>query len=291
MILMLADAVLPWWQETYVLKAMGVCTLVGLVCGFLSGFTTLKGWSLMGDALSHSVVPGVAVAWLAGLPCAAGAFVSGLLAAAAMGFVKLRTRLREDAIMGIVMTSFFALGILLSSLYPSQVDLKTIIYGNANFISSEDAWQLVGLSAVTLGILALKWRDLMLYCFDPAQARTMGLPVTVLHCLLLAMLSACAVAALQAVGAILVVAMLVTPGATAYLLTDRFGRLLWLSGLLGGGTGFAGVVISYHLDTVTGGTIAVLQTLLFLAALIFAPRHGWLAARRARTDRRAQSAD
>ncbi len=282
--MILADltAQIPWWMEPGNQKTMAVCTLVGLVCGFLSAFTTLKGWSLMGDALSHSVAPGVALAKLAAMPFSLGAFLSGMLAAGAMGFIKIRTKLREDAIIGIVMTSFLALGYLLGSIFPSQVDFNTIIFGNINLISTEDALQLSALAALTLFALAVKWRDLMLYCFDAGQARAMGMNTGALHFLLLAMLSASAVAALQAVGAVLVVAMLVTPGATAYLLTDRFGRLVWLSGFIGGSTGFAGVIVSYEGNLATGGCIAVLQTLVFLVTFVFAPRHGYLASLRAR---------
>lgn len=266
----------------YMLTALWVSTLIGAVCGLLSGFITLKGWSLMGDALSHAVVPGVALAYLAGLPFALGAFTSGLLAAAAMSFVKLKTPVREDAVIGVVFTSFFAFGILLISLFPAQLDLKSIIFGNILAIAPEDVVQLVAISAVCVVVLALQWRDLLLFSFDPNQARALGLPVRRLHLTLLLLLSATTVAALQAVGAILVVAMLITPGATAYLLTDRFGRMLVLGSALGAVTAFAGAYASYFLDGATGGCIVVLQTLGFFLAFVFGPKHGLLAARRAR---------
>jgi len=266
----------------YMLTALWVSTLIGAVCGLLSGFITLKGWSLMGDALSHAVVPGVALAYLAGLPFALGAFTSGLLAAAAMSFVKLKTPVREDAVIGVVFTAFFAFGILLISLFPAQLDLKSIIFGNILAIAPEDVVQLVAISAVCVGVLALQWRDLLLFSFDPNQARALGLPVRRLHLTLLLLLSATTVAALQAVGAILVVAMLITPGATAYLLTDRFGRMLVLGSALGAVTAFAGAYASYFLDGATGGCIVVLQTLGFLLAFVLGPKHGVLAARRAR---------
>jgi manganese/iron transport system permease protein len=266
----------------YMLTALWVSTLIGAVCGLLSGFITLKGWSLMGDALSHAVVPGVALAYLAGLPFALGAFTSGLLAAAAMSFVKLKTPVREDAVIGVVFTAFFAFGILLISLFPAQLDLKSIIFGNILAIAPEDVVQLVAISAVCVGVLALQWRDLLLFSFDPNQARALGMPVGRLHLTLLLLLSATTVAALQAVGAILVVAMLITPGATAYLLTDRFGRMLVLGSALGAVTAFAGAYASYFLDGATGGCIVVLQTLGFFLAFVFGPKHGVLAARRAR---------
>jgi ABC-type Mn2+/Zn2+ transport system permease subunit len=264
----------------YMLRAIWVSALIGGVCGFLSSFITLKGWSLMGDALSHAVVPGVAIAYMLGLPFALGAFISGLLAAGAMAFVKANSRIREDATIGIIFTSFFAFGLLLISLYPARVDLKTIIFGNILGISTNDIIQVVIMSIVTLVILGFKWKDLMLYCFDPNQARTLGMPARGLHLMLLTLLSATAVAALQTVGACLVVAMLVTPGATAYLLTDRFSKMLWLSSLMGVTTSLVGAYASYFFNGATGGCIVTLQTMLFLAAFIFAPKHGILAAKR-----------
>jgi len=264
----------------YMLRAIWVSALIGGVCGFLSSFITLKGWSLMGDALSHAVVPGVALAYMFGLPFALGAFVAGLLAAGAMAFVKSQSRIREDATIGIVFTTFFALGLLLISIYPARVDLKTIIFGNILGISDPDILQVLIISAVTLLVLGLKWKDLMLFCFDPNQARTLGLPVRLLHLTLLTLLSATAVAALQTVGACLVVAMLVTPGATAYLLTDRFGTMLWLSSLMGVLTSLAGAYASYFFNGATGGCIVTLQTIVFLTAFVFAPKHGILASKR-----------
>ncbi len=278
---MIEQLAIPF-QYDYMLKAMWVSALIGGVCGFLSCFVTLKGWSLMGDALSHAVVPGVAVAYWAGLPFAVGAFFTGLLAALGMGFIKSRTRLREDAVIGVVFTTFFAAGLLLISLNPSNISLKHIIFGNILGISDADIAQVVVISAVSLLVLGLKWRDLVLFSFDPTQAGAIGLNTRALHLVLLTLLAATAVAALQTVGAILVVAMLVTPGATAYLLTDRFGRMLWLAAGMGAATSFAGAYASYHLDGSTGGCIVVLQTLVFLAALVFAPKHGMLASRKQR---------
>lgn len=264
----------------YMLRAIWVSALIGGVCGLLSGFITLKGWSLMGDALSHAVVPGVAVAYLLGFPFALGAFIAGLLAAAAMAFVKAGSRIRGDASIGIVFTSFFALGLLLISLNQSRVNLKSIIFGNILGMSDGDILQLGIISLVTVAAVALKWRDLMLFCFDPAQARTLGISTRWLNALLFSLLAATAVAALQTVGALLVVAMLITPGATAYLLTDRFGVMLWLSVGLGTVTGLVGAYVSYFVNGETGGCIVTLQTLVFGAAFLFAPKHGMLAAGR-----------
>jgi ABC-type Mn2+/Zn2+ transport system permease subunit len=249
---------------------------------------TLKGWSLMGDALSHAVVPGVAIAYILGLPFALGAFFAGLMAAGTMGLIKAKSRIREDATIGIVFTSYFALGLLLISVFPARVDLKSIIHGNILGISDADIAQVIAISAFTVGVLALKWKDLMLFCFDPNQARVLGLRGGLLHVVLLALLAATAVAAVQAVGALLVVAMLVTPGATAYLLTDRFGTMLRLSAAMGVGTSLVGAYASYFLNGSTGGCIVTLQTLVFLAAFVFAPKHGILASkRRARQSRAA----
>ena len=278
MIAMLEGLLTPFHYD-YMVKAILVSGLIGGVCAFLSCFVTLKGWSLMGDALSHAVVPGVALAYLAGAPFALGAFFAGLLAALGMAFVKTKTRLREDAVIGIVFTTFFAAGLLLISLFPSTVSLKTIIFGNILGIAGPDVLQVVLISAVTLAVLGLKWKDLVLFCFDPNQARAIGLDVRLLHLTLLTLLAATAVAALQTVGACLVVAMLVTPGATAYLLTDRFARMLWLAAGMGVVTSFTGAYASYFLDGSTGGCIVLLQTLLFLAALVFGPKHGMLANR------------
>jgi manganese/iron transport system permease protein len=281
------DALLVPWQYDYMIKAIWVSGLIGGVCAFLSCFITLKGWSLMGDALSHSVVPGVAIAYALGWPFAAGAFGTGLLAAIGMGFVKTKTRLREDAVIGVVFTTFFAFGLLLISINPSSVDLRSIIFGNILGIADADIVQVLIIAAITLVVLGLKWRDLALFCFDPNQARALGLNVTVLHYTLLTLLSATAVAALQTVGACLVVAMLVTPGATAYLLTDRFGRMIGLATAMGVATSVAGAYVSYFFDGSTGGCIVTLQSLLFVLALVLAPKHGLIAAR---TRRRLASA-
>lgn len=273
------DALLTPLQYDYMLKAIFVSGVIGGVCAFLSCFITLKGWSLMGDALSHSVVPGVAVAYYLGWPFAAGAFVTGLLAAVGMGFVKTKTRLREDAVIGVVFTAFFALGLFLISLYPSEVDLRSIVFGNILGITDADIVQVLIISAVTLAVLGMKWRDFLLFCFDANQARALGLNTTALHFTLLTLLSATAVAALQTVGASLVVAMLVTPGATAYLLTDRFGRMIALGVSMGVLTSIVGAYASYFFDGSTGGCIVTLQSTLFVLALIFGPKHGMIAAK------------
>lgn len=276
------DFLLVPFQYEYMQKAIFVSALIGGVCAFLSCFIILKGWSLMGDALSHAIVPGVSIAYMCGIPFAVGAFISGLLAAGTMAFVKSNTRLREDAIIGVVFTTFFALGLLLISLYPSNINLRTIVFGNILGISDPDTWQVLVISAITVAVIGCKWKDLLLFCFDANHARSLGLNVRMLHVTLLTLLAMTAVAALQTVGACLVVAMLVTPGATAYLLTDRFKTMLWLACLMGVGCALVGAYLSYFINGSTGGCIVVLQTIVFLLALFFAPKHGLVASRNKR---------
>jgi manganese/iron transport system permease protein len=264
----------------YMVNAMWVSALVGGVCAFLSAYLMLKGWSLIGDALSHSIVPGVAGAYMLGLPFSLGAFLSGGLAAGAMLFLNQRTKLKEDAIIGLIFTSFFGLGLFMVSLSPTSVNIQTIVLGNILAVTPADTLQLVLIGGISLAVLLAKWKDLMVVFFDENHARSVGLNPDLLKIVFFTLLSACTVAALQTVGAFLVIAMVVTPGATAYLLTDRFPRLIALSVAIGAGTSFFGAYASYFLDGATGGIIVVAQTLIFLAAFFLAPKHGMLAARR-----------
>lgn len=264
----------------YMLNAMWVSALVGGVCAFLSAYLMLKGWSLIGDALSHSIVPGVAGAYMLGLPFSIGAFFSGGLAAAAMLFLNQRTKLKEDAIIGLIFSSFFGLGLFMVSLKPTAISIQTIVLGNILAITPEDTLQLAIIGLVSLALLLLKWKDLMVVFFDESHARSIGLRPTALKIMFFTLLSASTVAAMQTVGAFLVICMVVTPGATAYLLTDRFSRLLWIAVLIGAATSFIGAYASYFMDGATGGIIVVLQTLVFLAVFFLAPKHGMLAARR-----------
>ncbi len=274
------DSLLEPFAYSYMVNAMWVSALVGGVCAFLSAYLMLKGWSLIGDALSHSIVPGVAGAYMLGLPFAFGAFLSGGLAAAAMLFLNQRTKLKEDAIIGLIFTSFFGLGLFMMSLSPASVNIQTIVLGNVLAITPADTLQLAIIGGVSLLILLLKWKDLMVTFFDESHARSIGLNPNALKVLFFTLLSACTVAALQTVGAFLVIAMVVTPGATAYLLTDRFPKLIIISVLIGALTCFLGAYISYFMDGATGGIIVVLQTLVFLLAFLLAPKHGLLASRR-----------
>lgn len=264
----------------YMLNAMWVSALVGAVCAFLSAYLMLKGWSLIGDALSHAIVPGVAATYMLGLSLSVGAFLSGMLAAGAMLFLNHRTRLKEDVVIGLVFSAFFGAGLFMTSLAPAAVDIQTIILGNILTITRENTVQLIIIGTVSLLILLIKWKDLMVVFFDESHARSVGIHPVMNKVLFFSLLSACTVAAMQTVGAFLVVAMVVTPGATAYQLTDRFPTLLVISVLIGALSSFFGAYISFFLDGATGGVIVVLQTLCFLAAFLFGPKYGLVATRR-----------
>ena len=268
------------FQYSYMANAIWVSALVGAVCAFLSAYLMLKGWSLIGDALSHSIVPGVAGAYMLGLPFSLGAFLSGGLAALTMQFLNSRSGLKEDAIIGLIFTGFFGLGLFMISLNPMAVSIQTITMGNILAIDPGDTLQLVIIGTVSLAILTAKWRDLLVVFFDETHARTIGINVTAMRVLFFTLLAACTVAAMQTVGAFLVIALVVTPGATAYLLTDRFPRIIILSVSIGTVTSAVGAYLSFFLDGATGGLIVVMQTLIFLAAFVLAPKHGILAARR-----------
>ena len=261
----------------YMNNAMWVSGLVGGVCAFLSSYLMLKGWSLIGDALSHSVVPGVAGAYIIGLPFALGAFIAGGLAAGAMLFLSERSGLKVDVIIGMIFTSFFGIGLFIVSINPMSVSIQTIIMGNILAITPEDTLQLAIIGFVSLVVLLVKWKDLMVTFFDENHARTIGLRPGLLKAIFFMLLSASVVAAMQTVGAFLVIALVVTPGATAYLLCDRFPLLIITSVAIGSVTSFLGAYISYFLDGATGGVIVTLQTLIFLIVFIFAPKYGLLA--------------
>ncbi|MBK4439690.1 iron/manganese ABC transporter permease subunit SitC [Enterobacter cloacae] len=274
------NALLEPFSYEYMLNAMWVSAMVGGLCVFLSCYLMLKGWSLIGDALSHSIVPGVAGAYMLGLPFSLGAFLSGGLAAGSMLFLNQRSRLKEDAIIGLIFSSFFGLGLFMVSLNPTSVNIQTIVLGNILAIAPEDIVQLAIIGVVSMVILLFKWKDLMVTFFDENHARAIGLRPARLKVLFFTLLAVSTVAALQTVGAFLVICLVVTPGATAWLLTDRFPRLLMIAVAIGSLTSFLGAWASYYLDGATGGIIVVAQTLLFLLAFVFAPKHGLLASRR-----------
>jgi manganese/iron transport system permease protein len=274
------DTLLLPFSYGYMINAIWVSALVGGVCAFLSAYLMLKGWSLIGDALSHSIVPGVAGAYMLGLPFSIGAFFSGGLAAGAMLFLTQRTKLKEDAVIGLIFTAFFGLGLFMISLSPTSVNIQTIVMGNILAVTPEDTLQLVIIALVTLAVMLVIWKDLMVTFFDESHARSIGLNPPLLRVIFFTLLAACTVAAMQTVGAFLVIAMVVTPGATAYLLTDRFSRLILIAIAVGTLSSLVGAYISFFLDGATGGVIVVLQTAVFLAAFVFAPKHGLLASKR-----------
>jgi len=278
---MLELALTPFRYD-YMTTAIWVAALVGASCAFLSAYLMLKGWSLIGDALSHSIVPGVAGAIMLGLPFSLGAFLAGGLAALSMLFLNQRTGLRQDTVIGLIFTGFFGIGLFMVSLNPVAVDIQRITLGNILAIAPGDVLQLVLISGVSLAVLAFIWRDLMVVFFDESHARTIGLRPGLLKLVFFTLLAASTVAAMQTVGAFLVIALVITPGATAYLLTDRFGRMVALSVAIGALTSAIGAYASFFLDGATGGVIVLLQTALFLVALVLAPRHGLIAARRRR---------
>ena len=273
------DTLLEPFSYGYMTSAILVSTIVGGLCAFLSAYLMLKGWSLIGDALAHSVVPGVAGAYLLGLPFAIGAFISGGLAASLMLFLSERSGLKTDVVIGIIFTAFFGVGLFVVSLYPMSISIETIIMGNILAISYSDMLQLLIIGSISLVILFLKWRDLMVVFFDESHARTVGLSPSRLKIVFFTLLSASIVAALQTVGAFLVIAMVVTPGATAYLICDRFPKLILLSVLIGSVTCFTGAYLSFFIDGATGGIIVVLQTIVFLVVFLTAPKYGYISAR------------
>ncbi|WP_435107024.1 metal ABC transporter permease [Nocardiopsis synnemataformans] len=264
----------------FVRRALLVSVVAGVACAVLSCWMTLVGWSLMGDAVSHAVLPGVVLSYLFGLPFAVGALVFGAGSVALIGVVNRTSRVKEDAVIGVVFTAMFALGLVLVSRVPSQTDLGHILFGNVLGVSDTDIWQVLVLAGVVLAVVWYKHRDLTLYAFDPVHAHAVGINPRLLETLLLGLLSVTVVVALQAVGIILVVAMVIVPGATAYLLTDRFERMLVISAAVAVVAAVAGVFLSFHLNVSTGGAIVLAQSAAFTLAYLFSPRQGVLRRRR-----------
>ncbi|MGD1864894.1 MAG: metal ABC transporter permease [Phormidesmis sp.] len=272
------EAIWSWIVEPlqlgFMIRALWVSSFVGVVCAVLSCYITLKGWSLMGDAVSHAVVPGVVVAYALGLPFSLGAFVFGFGATVAIGYVKAQTRLKEDAVIGVIFTGFFAFGLVLATKIPSNIDLFHILFGNVLGISQQDIIQTLIAGGLTLAIILFRRKDLLLFCFDPNHAKAIGLNTQLMYYTLLSVLALTIVTALQTAGIVLVVAMLVTPGSTAYLLSDRFDRMLLISVAVSVLSCLSGTYLSYHLDASTGGCIVVMMTLFFTVAMLFAPKYG-----------------
>ncbi|MGK7888423.1 MAG: metal ABC transporter permease [Leptolyngbyaceae cyanobacterium] len=280
-----AIAIWNWFTEPlqygFLVRAIWVSAFVGLVCAVLSCYITLKGWSLMGDAISHAVVPGVVVAYALHIPFAIGAFLFGLGATVAIGYVKSKTRLKEDAVIGVVFTGFFAFGLVLITKISSNIDLFHILFGNVLGISHSDIIQTLIAGGLTLIIILLWRKDLLLFCFDPNHAKAIGLNTQVMYYMLLSVLALTIVAALQTAGIILVISMLVTPGSIGYLMSDRFDHMLIVSIISSVFACIMGTYVSYHFDLSTGGSIVVVLTLIFVGAMVGAPKYGIVAQSRA----------
>ncbi len=255
-------------------------SVVAALCAVLSCFVVLKGWSLMGDAISHAVLPGIVLAYLAGWPLAVGAFLSGLLCSAATGYIKQNSRIKEDTVLGVVFTGLFAFGLVLHSRTESELHLDHILFGHLLGITDSVARQVYGVGTFVVGLVLVLRRDLLLVCFDPSHARVLSMPVKILTYLLLALLVLAIVVSLQAVGIILVIAMLITPGCTAHLWTDRFDRMMVISVGTAVASTALGILVSYHLDGDSASCIVLAQSLAFAASFLFAPKHGWLASKR-----------
>jgi ABC-type Mn2+/Zn2+ transport system permease subunit len=274
------DALLEPFRYGFMLEAMVAGAAVGAVCAVLSCYLVLKGWSLMGDAVSHAVLPGLVLAHVAGVPLALGAFVSGLLCAVATGWIKANSRVKEDTVMGVVFTGLFAVGLVMFTKVHTDLHLDHILFGNILGLERGDLRTTLLTSVAVLAVVLPLRRDLMLFCFDPAQARAIGLRTQVLYYLLLSLLALTIVVALKAVGIILVIAMLITPGCVGYLLTDRFDRMLAVAAATAVGSSVMGVYVSFFLDASTAACIVLVQAAVFLLALGFAPKHGLLTLRR-----------
>jgi ABC-type Mn2+/Zn2+ transport system permease subunit len=274
------NALLEPFQFRFMVDAMIVGVAVGAVCSVLSCYLVLKGWSLMGDAISHAVLPGIVIAYAVGLPLALGAFVSGLLCAVLTGYIKANSRVKEDTVMGVVFTGLFAFGLVIFTKVKSDLHLDHILFGNILGLEAGDLRNTLIVAGLTLAVILALRRDLLLYCFDAGHARTIGLRTGLLYYTLLSLLAVTIVVSLKAVGIILVIAMLVTPGCIGYLLTDRFGRMLAIAAASAVGSSFFGVYVSFFLNASTGACIVLLQAAIFVVALVFAPKHGLLATRR-----------
>ncbi len=266
-------------QYRFMQDALLVGGVIAVMCAILSCFLILKGWSLMGDAISHAVLPGIVIAYLVGLPLAIGAFISGLFCAVSTGFIKQHSRIKEDTVMGVVFTGLFAIGLVMFSRITSELHLDHILLGNILGITASQRIETFVISGIVISIVLLLRRDFMLVCFDMAQAKVLAIPAVFLNYLLLILLSLAIVVALKAVGVILVIAMLVTPGSIAHLWTDRFDRMLLIAVVSAVFSTLLGIVISYHIDGSTGACIVLTQSLLFMVSLFFAPKHGIFARR------------
>jgi manganese/iron transport system permease protein len=273
---MLIDFFMVPLSYPFMQRALAVSLIVAAVCAVLSCYLVLKGWSLMGDAISHAVLPGIVLAYVINIPLAIGAFVAGLACALFTGYLKENSRVKEDTVMGIVFSGMFGLGLVIFTKVETDQHLLHILFGNVLGVTFRDVIETGIIAGGTLAIVLVKRRDLLLYCFDPNHARSIGLPVQVLHYGLLVLLSLTIVASLKAVGIILVIAMLIAPGATAYLVTDSFERMIAIAFGVATISAALGTIVSFHIDGATGACIVLIQAAFFLLAFLFAPKRGLL---------------
>ncbi|CDZ33909.1 Chelated iron transport system membrane protein YfeD [Neorhizobium galegae bv. officinalis] len=266
------DTLLSPFQFGFMVNALLISVLMAVPMALLSCFLVLKGWSLMGDAISHAVFPGVVIAYIVGMPLAIGAFAAGMFCAIATGFLKENSRIKQDTVMGIVFAGMFGLGLVLYVKIQSDVHLDHILFGDMLGISWRDIGEAAVIATITAGILGVKWKDFLLHAFDPVQARAVGLRVNFLHYGLLALISLTIVGALQAVGIILSIAMLIAPGAFAFLLTRKFSTMLVLSIAIAVTGSFAGVYLSFFIDSAPAPTIVLVLAIGFVLAFIHATR-------------------
>jgi manganese/iron transport system permease protein len=262
------DTLLAPFAFPFMQQALAIAVLTAIPTALLSCFLVLKGWSLMGDAVSHAVLPGVVLAYVAGVPLVFGAFAAGMACALGTGWLKENSRIKEDALLGVVFSGMFALGIVLYTSIETDVHLDHILFGNMLGVGAADLIQSAAIAVVVTAAIGLRWKDLLLHAFDPQQARALGLPVRLLHYGLLCLLSLAVVGALTATGIILTIAMLIAPGAIAFLLTGRFGVMLLLAAGIAVGASLLGVYLSFFLDSASAPTIVLLLTLAFAVAFL-----------------------
>ena len=263
--------ILPF-QLPYMVDALVISIILAIPCALLSCFLVLKGWSLMGDAVSHAVLPGVVIAYIINIPYIIGAFVAGMVCALLTGFLKNNSRVKQDTVMGVVFSGMFGLGLVLYTKIQSNVHLDHILFGNMLGVARQDIFTTLAIAVFVAFVIALKWRDLLLHSFDPAQAKVAGLPVNLIHYGLLIILSLTIVSALKAVGTILTIALLIAPGAIAFLLTRRFEKMVLLALAASLFSTFFGVYASFFIDSAPAPTIVLLMTVLFIAAFVFSTR-------------------
>ena len=274
-------------------RALLTSVLVGVICAVMGSYLIVKRWALLGDAISHAVLPGVVIAYILGIPYFAGAVVTGLATALGIGYVERNTRIKSDAAMGIMFIGAFAMGLALISRVPGHIDVHHILFGNVLGVRDADLWLAAATGGLVLAVVALLYKELLMWSFDPTAAQVSGLPVRALHYLMMLLLSVTIVASMQAVGIVLVVAMLVTPASTAFLMTRRFNAMMGLAVVLGVAASVTGLYLSYYANVASGAAMVLVSTAMFMLAMLFSPQEGlvWQALQRRRRAGRIQQED